>query len=54
MLEARDKLNIVLSSWETFKDLRKCWTSLHGSKLYVLSGVVDVVHVGQAQVRKAD
>ena len=36
VLEAREKLNIVLSSWETFEDLRKCWTSLHESKLYVL------------------
>ena len=36
VLEARKKLNIVLSSWETFEDLRKCWTSLHESKLYVL------------------
>ena len=33
VLEARKKLNIVLSSWET---VEKCWTSLHESKLYVL------------------
>ena len=33
VLEAREKLNIVLSSWETFEDLRKCWPSLHESKL---------------------
>ena len=53
VLEAREKLNIVLSSWETFEDLRKCWPSLHESKLR-LNTCVDVVHVGQAQVRKAD
>ena len=36
VLEAREKLNIVLSKWETFEDFRKCWTSLHESKSYVL------------------
>ena len=36
VLEARGKLNIVLSSWETFEDFWKCWTSLHESKSYVL------------------
>ena len=29
VLEAREKLNIVPSSWETFENLRKCWPSLH-------------------------
>ena len=33
VLEAREKLNIVPSSWETFENLRKCWPSLHESKL---------------------
>ena len=33
VLETREKLNTVLSSWETFEDLRKCWPSLHESKL---------------------
>ena len=32
VLEAREKLNIVPSSWETFQNLRKCWPSLHESK----------------------
>ena len=51
VLEAREKLNIVLSSWETFEDLRKCWPSLHESKLRLN---MCCGHVGQAQVRKAD
>ena len=33
VLEAREKLNIVPLSWETFENLRKCWPSLHESKL---------------------
>ena len=33
VLEAREKLNIVPSHWETFENLRKCWPPLHESKL---------------------
>ena len=47
VLKASGKLNIVLLSWE-----RKCWTTLIQS--CDEKRVVDVVHVGQAQVRKID
>ena len=47
VLKASGKRNIVLLSWE-----RKCWTTLIQS--CDKKRFVDVVHVGQAQVRKID
>ena len=47
MLKASGKLNIVLLSWK-----RKCWTTSIQS--CDEKRVVDVAHVGQAQVRKID
>ena len=49
VLKASGKLNIVLLTWE-----RKCWTTLHVIQSCDEKRVVDVVHVGQAQVRKID